>query len=373
MKQKLNFLYGSATAIGSMPHRDIDAAFKLIKDTLYSGPHWPQLPKLGGEETFVRQSLAPLWRLGMLDMEEKGSPFFCNERKDWLHKIERFYSLYLDYPAGDTKEGLKDDPPAVFAFSRETAAGFYKFLEQEWGKLSRKPLFLKGQLGGPLTLGLQVNAENKIPAFYNDDLRDIITKTLVLNARFQIRLLKRFSLPVVIFIDEPQLLSFGQSAYVALSREQISKSIGEVVSAINAEGAYAGVHCCSGIDWSVIFELPLRIVSFDAYDYFPSLLVYSEAIDVFLRNGGCLAWGLVPTNPEAIEKENAFSLKQRFFDGISRLARRGVNPELLSRQYLLTPACGAGTLSADACARVYRITRELQEMLRETTAGNIPD
>jgi len=363
VKERIDFLYGLATAIGSMPHQDIDAAIALIKDTLYSGPHWPQLPKLGREETFVRQYLAPLLRLGMLDTGKAGASFFCNERNDWLQKMERFYSLYLDC---DLEGVQKEDSLSNFAFPRGVATGFYKFLEEEWGKLSRKPLFLKGQLSGPLSIGLQVNDENGVPAFYRDDLRDVITKTLALNARNQVHLLKKFSLPVVIFIDEPQLLSFGQSAYVALSREGISKSIGEVVAAINAEGAYAGVHCCSGIDWSIIFELPLQIVSFDAYDYFESLLVYSEAIDAFLKNGGCLAWGLVPTS-EAIEKENALSLKERFFEGIARLARRGVSPELLSRQYLLTPSCGAGTLSVAECEKVYRITSELQKLLSETS------
>jgi hypothetical protein len=359
MKKKVSFLFGLATAIGSMPHQDIDVALELIKDTLCSGPHWPQLPKLGREETFVRQYLSPLLKLGIMDIGKGETPFFCNGRNDWLQKMERFYSLYLDCD----QEGVqKDTSLSIFAFPREAASGFYKFLEEKWGKLSRKPLFLKGQLSGPLSIGLQVNDENGVPAFYRDDLRDIITKTLVLNARHQVRLLKKFSLPVVIFIDEPQLLSFGRSTYVALSREHISKSIGEVVSVINAEGAYAGVHCCSGIDWSIIFELPLQIVSFDAYDYFESLLVYSDAIDAFLKNGGCLAWGLVPTS-EAIEKENTLSLKERFYEGIARLARRGVSPELLSRQYLLTPSCGAGTLSVAECEKVYRITSELQKFL----------
>jgi hypothetical protein len=366
MKQEISFLYGLATAIGSMPHYDVDAALELIKETLNFGPHWPQLPKVGKEETFVRQYLSPLFRLGMIDTGKGETPFFCNECNDWLQKMERFYSFYLDC---EVEGALINDSFSSFAFPQEAATGFYKFLEEKWGKLSRKPLFLKGQLSGPLTVGLQVSAENNVPAFYRDDLRDIITKTLALNARYQARLLKKFSLPVVIFIDEPQLLSFGQSAYVALSREQISKSIGEVVSAINAEGAYAGVHCCSGIDWSILFELPLQIVSFDAYYYFESMLVYGNAIDDFLKNGGCLAWGLVPTS-EAIEKESALSLKDRFFKGIGRLSRRGVKPELLTSQYLLTPSCGAGTLSIAACEKVYRITSELQRMLPEFLNNN---
>ena len=51
MSSGKEFLYGSATGIGTMPHEDV-AALKLIKEYMPSGPHWPQLPKLGTEEGF---------------------------------------------------------------------------------------------------------------------------------------------------------------------------------------------------------------------------------------------------------------------------------------------------------------------------------
>src|SRR3990167_10526826 len=40
----------SATAIGSFPHPDPGAAFKLISKTLPEVPCWPQLPKRGIQE-----------------------------------------------------------------------------------------------------------------------------------------------------------------------------------------------------------------------------------------------------------------------------------------------------------------------------------
>ena len=379
MLQKASFLYGLATGIGSMPHQEVKPALDLIREMLPWGPHWPQLPQRTKDEGFVQQYLNPLLKLEMLAGEKGGTPFFIDHDDRWPEKSARFYELYfaclagegsktLHYVQCDRQSNRKHEehaasPLSFFAFSPAAAAGFYKFLEQKWGTLSRRPHFLKGQVTGPLSLGLQVKAGDQTPAFYDAELREIITKTLVLNARFQVRSLKRFSLPVVIFIDEPLLFYYGQQAGISLSRTQIGQSLAELVSAITAEGAYAGVHCCAGADWSILFELSPHIVSFDAYSYFDSLLVYSAETEIFLRKGGCLAWGLVPTT-EALEAEDVFSLQERFFQGIQRLSRQGVSADLLAKQYLLTPSCGTATLSPVQCARIYHTTFELQELLQ---------
>jgi hypothetical protein len=158
------------------------------------------------------------------------------------------------------------------------------------------------------------------------------------------------------------LPAYGQSPYISLSREHIIKSLEEIVTAIKKEGAYVGVHCCSGGDWSILFQLPIHLVSFDAYSYFDSMLVYSEELDSFLKKGGCLAWGLVPTS-EDVEVETVASLKEKFWEANKRLSKRGVTPELLARQYLLTPSCGTGTLAAAQSEKIYRITAQLQNKL----------
>ncbi|HHT9134541.1 MAG TPA: hypothetical protein ACFYD2_06540 [Candidatus Avalokitesvara rifleensis] len=47
----------SATAIGSFPHPDPGAAFKLIPKTLPEVPCWPQLPKRVAKSTRVRRDV----------------------------------------------------------------------------------------------------------------------------------------------------------------------------------------------------------------------------------------------------------------------------------------------------------------------------
>ncbi len=355
------FLYGSATGIGSMPHLEIAGAIQLIRENLPCGPHWPQLPGLGGEEGFARQYLTPLIQLNIVGLKKGEAPFFYDLEEDWPEREQAFYELYLDVLEDPLKKGKLIDS---FAFSRRDARGFYAFLEEEWLGKAVKPLFVKGQISGPLSLGLQIVSGDGKAAFYHHGLRDILVKSLALQAKFQVRALKKFSLPVVIFIDEPALLSFGQSAYTSLAAGDISAGLEEIILAIREEGGIPGVHSCSGVDWSILFALPLEIVNFDAYTYFDSLLVYAQEMDAFLKRGGVLAWGLVPTS-EAIENEEAAGLQERFFGGIERLAKMGVGSDLLRRQYMLTPSCGTATLSLSQAEKVYRLTSGLRAALNK--------
>ncbi len=386
-RQKGGFLYGLATGIGSLPYQKTSPALDLIRETLPLGPHWPQLPQRTKDESLVRQFLGPLLKLEMLTAEKGGSPFFVDHADCWPEKSASFFELYLacladespgifhsvqdDRQSGSAPGGRQSykehehatDPLSFFAFSPASAAGFYKFLEQDWGTLDRRPHFLKGQVVGPLSLGLQLRANDQTPAFYRAELREIITKALALNACFQVRSLKKFSLPVVIFIDEPLLFYYGHQAGISLSRTEIKQSLSEIIMAITDEGAYAGVHCCSGADWSILFELSPHIISFDAFYYFESLLVYTAEMEAFLRKGGCLGWGLVPTM-EGLSAVNVFSLREKFFQGIKRLSRLGVSADLLAGQYLLTPSCGVATLSPAEAEKVYQLTFALQALLQ---------
>ena len=362
MSENINVLYGSATGIGSMPHGDPVQALELIMETLPCGPHWPQLSGRGRREGFLRQFLNLPVELGLIELEKGESPFFYDQSNDWPEKVAKFYELYLECQDNESNSNILNDALFSSAFPRENAAGFYQFLDENWESLSCKPKYLKGQLSGPLSVGLQINAADGIPAFYREELRDLINRTLALAARLQVQSLKRFFLPVVIFVDEPLLLSYGQSPYISLSREHIVQSLEAVVMSIREAGAYAGVHSCSGGDWSILFQLPLHIVNFDAYGFLDSMLAYGEELEGFLRRGGCLGWGLVPTS-EPVAQEDAFSLREKFYEGIRRLSRQGVSPDLLATQYLLTPSCGTGTLSVAQCEQVYRTTAELHKLL----------
>ncbi len=90
--------------------------------------------------------------------------------------------------------------------------------------------------------------------------------------------------------------------------------------------------------------------------------IYPDEFTGFLRNGGYLAWGIVPTT-EAIREENAVSIKKRFDAGMERLSK-SLPRDLLLSQILLTPSCGTGSRSIEETEKVFKTLIELKGLLK---------
>ncbi len=348
-----------ATGIGSLPHQSVDEGINLIKENLQYIPHWPQLPRRNPREGIVRQYLAPLVQAGLVTSEEEddGKPYFRTDAPDWDERVLNYYETLVEVEENNFTESNVGE---MFAFPADTAEGFYAFLQENWE--ASEVEVIKGQVSGPLVIGLQVTDPAGSAAFYNDQLREILVKTLTYQSCWQLQKLAAFQKPVLIFIDDPAIYGYGTSTYVGLSREFIQQSVQEMVTGIKNAGGVSGVHCCAGVDWSLLFDLPLDVVNFDAYGYFSSMLVYTDQLKDFLQRGGILSWGIVPTSQE-IEEENAESLMAKLREGIDTLVSHGVERRLLEEQLMVTPSCGAGTLTEAQAEKVYRLLREVEQNL----------
>lgn len=345
--------WGLATGIGSLPHKELKAALDIIFQRLPEIPHWPQLPALSEEEGFIRQYLKPLLERQLVVESPTRSPYFATDAPDWLERLTGFYSEVL--------AEINPDAFVHFGFPESSAAGFYSFLARRFPQ--PPTCYLKGQLVGPVTMGFQVTDEKFQPAFYQDDLRDVLVRTLALQIRWQARTLKAYGLPVLLFIDDPGIYGYGQSAFVGLSRELIQESLRPLIDVAHEEGVLVGVHACAGLDWSLLFELPFDLVNIDVYHYFTSLLLYATEFNQYLSRGGALAWGLVPTS-EQVEQETPQTLLNRLEEYFSVLAKKGVDPERMRKQLLFTPSCGTGTLTKLQAETVYYLLEEISRQYR---------
>lgn len=346
---------GLPAAIGSLPYGSPEPALALIEKTLPEIPHWPQLPLRGTQEGFVLQNLNPLLETGILEYDAE-KVVFASDAADWPDRLAAFYMLYLAAEEGD-EEALNR-----FAMPREAATGFYAFLEKiESGGWD--PICLKGQAVGPLTAAFQLTDRDGRPAYYNEQIRDVIVKNLALSARWQAARLAGFGRKTLVFVDEPGISIYGQSTYITVTREMIIEDMNAVIDGIQAGGALAGIHSCAAVDWGILFESKTSVVSFDAYSYFDSMLPYRAELKAFLERGGVVAWGIVPTS-EAARNETAESLAGRLNAIWDGLAGRGIAREMLTSQALITPACGTGTLPADLAERIYDLTAGVSQRVR---------
>lgn len=348
------------TAIGSFPLQDPKDACSLVLERFPKIPFWPQLPQKSFREGMLYQ-----FTEGMPSLQVTSERLYFST--DSLHFHEELTSFYDDYLA-ITEERDLCRLEERFGLSHDYASSFHILLELLTENFSSHVIALKGHVTGPFTLSLGLTDEKRVPAFYNAQLRDIITKTLGLKARYQIEKLKDYKVPVIVFIDEPGLSAFGTSTFISIVSGDIQRMLSEIINDIHSRGALAGIHCCENTDWSLILESEVDILSFDAYGFFDKLLLYPEELRGFLARGGIMAWGIIPT--DSAELDSVFrgnAIVDLWKTKLDLLLERGLGEErkIITRS-LITPSCGLGSLSPDLSLKVLDLTERLsRELQRE--------
>ncbi|MEW6068800.1 MAG: hypothetical protein AB1610_10985 [Nitrospirota bacterium] len=329
----------TTTGIGSLPHTNPTEACGLALKTC-DIPFWPQLPRLS-----FRESMVPQFSEGMpcIKIDEHREIIWIE--KDKGDDLARFYETY--------SEDLK------IAVSEDYARGFYAFIEMLEGRDFK---YLKGQVTGPLTFTLGLKDSDGRPVYFDEELREISLMVLKAKIFWQIRILKRFAEHIIIFIDEPILSALGSTSYIGVNPDEALRLLRETSDAIKHAGGIPGIHCCGKADWQMVINSKVEIINFDAYEYVETISLYPDEFTAFLKNGGYLAWGIVPTT-DSIKGENTDSIKRRFKNGFERLSK-SLSPDLLLSKVLLTPSCGAGSRSIAETLKIFSILAELKNSLK---------
>ncbi len=348
---------GMTLAIGSMPHRSPDRAVDLILDACPEAPCWPQLPALGFQENMWTQFSegVPCIR----PVPDKQKIFFARPDAA-LDELTTFYQRCMEY---EETGNLPED----FALSPAFARGLYRFRERISGRHPPPP-FVKGQITGPLTFGLSILDENGLPALFDDTLSDAIRKAIQMKALWQIGFLKPMAAQGILFVDEPILAGFGSAAYINLSRDQAISTMREIFSTVKAAGFLVGSHCCANTDWSLMVEAGVDIINFDAYAYTESIGLYADSVSAFLKKGGTLAWGLVPSMHQE-QRPDTEELYRMLMDGIEKLKEKGLPEKELTENMVLTTSCGLGTLAEEEAEAALTELKQLGEAVRARRPG----
>lgn len=344
----------TATAIGSLPHRDAEEACALTLKYLTEAPAWPQLPRRDFRENMYAQYSEGL--PGVV-VDAEGRKVFCDTERDLFAEMEEVLRAYLE---GDLEWA---------AISEDYASGLHAMRRRVAAEGRRYPL-LKGQVTGPVSFGLTVLDRRNRPILYDDQMAEVMVRLLNLKARWMEEFLRSAgaSEEVLIFLDEPYLVSVG-SALVSVSRQQVVDSIRGCTEGLDC---LTGAHCCGNTDWTLLYQAGLDVVNFDAYGYMESLALYPEELSRFLEGGGILAWGLVPNTP-AVDEEEVAGLVRRFEEGVRLLASRGVDEGLLRERAMITPSCGLEGLSEERAERAYRLAAEVSAALRGEEPGRLSE
>ncbi len=333
-----------AAGIGSLPHTDVAEAVEAVLTYCPDLPHWPQLPNVSCWEGMNEQALA-----GLPGLAREDGRLRLVQDDAFFEGVDR---LFAAFEAGDTSAG---------ALSEEAAHGLRPLLEAVRERGIREA---KGQIAGPITTGMAVLGPEGNPILYDDVARDVLVKLLALRVRWQAEQIREAGAEPVVFVDEPFLASFGTPFF--------GWDVGpvrETLEAVLPEGLTVGSHCCSNTEWSIFLSGRIDIVSFDAFEFAENFLVYRDDLAAFLGRGGTIAWGIVPTDPEALAGETAESLRERLLGLVAKVEALGFSREAVLAQSLVTPACGLGTRPPDAAMKALELTRDVAAGLREDYLG----
>ena len=113
----------------------------------------------------------------------------------------------------------------------------------------------------------------------------------------------------------------------------------------------------------MIIEADPDIINFDAFAFTEYFLLYPDAISRFINSGGTVAWGIVPTS-DFRGTETVDELRQKLELGVASLKEIGLDPDLIARRSLITPACGMGTMDEKSSNRVLELLSLVSKEMR---------
>ena len=327
------------TAMAVMPHTDPERALKAALSL--DIPFWPQLPRLSYYEDMYVQASEHFPGI-VLDLDKKTLAFSMDK---FVAELE------------DTLAHFED--PAYFDISTRYSDVYHRFLALD---LSGR-LAIRGQLEGPISFGLNVLDQDKRPIIFDDTVRPFMYDFMARRINVQLERLKEINPNAFMFIDEPglQFLFSALSGYDSMAART---NMEEFLSVVDSP---RGIHLCGNPDWDFLLNLDLDILSLDVYLNGAIFANYAGSIKRFLDRGGVIVWGLVPTNFEPFDAENAQSLAGRLEEIWSILSRKGIDRDLLLAESLLSPAtcCLVNPDGEKTVEAAFKVVQDLSVRLRD--------
>ena len=318
---------GARIAVGSLPYLDPAEAVRAQARFFPEMPAWPQLPKKSIRETMVRQGLSGI---PGLSWDEKDQPLWALSPSDSEEALELL------------KWGNEQNKLDRAAFGDAEAAGFSAFLSA-WGEKPPASLgAVKGQCVGPVTLGLALVDENGEAVLGSKKGMEVLREYLLLHARWQVSRLSALGKPVVFFLDEPSLNGRFRPEEYGYHWKEIREWYRVFFEALQEEGVLTGLHCCGPGSWDWFFESPVEIFHVDAFRYLNQVEEQAGSFAGFIRRGGIVAWGMVPTAMSRGLFPEPAELLTRWIECFRKLRAQGLSPEEIAGRSLFSTSCGLG-------------------------------
>ena len=294
----------SCLHLGILPHKNLNAVVDIISKHFPDLPFWAQLPNYAPVEGQFLQFTTPIPGIKSDILKTK---YYLDTRSYVFQTRSR--GIIKDYEDISFDKLKKYRPNSVFF-------DYFLRIIDEF-----KPEFAKGQITGPITIGLLLSDERGVPLIENHKVMDLITKCCILQCISQICEMKAVHPPVkpIIFIDEPALGKAVITDNACRSPKVIKSILKKITQAIKENGGIPAISSSSCTDWNYAVESGFKIICINPATQFVTLLNKDLKLDKFLNSGGKIAWIAIPDNEEKIKKTELNQLLQQYLSNVIRL------------------------------------------------------
>ncbi|MDP2831049.1 MAG: hypothetical protein Q8O02_02215, partial [Candidatus Omnitrophota bacterium] len=155
------------------------------------------------------------------------------------------------------------------------------------------------------------------------------------------------------------------SAYTTVNRNDVIDVYSELADSLKKQGSLIGIHCCGNTDWSMLTDTAgIDIINFDAFNFQERFVLYAENLNRFLKKGGIICWGIVPTQEFNVDQSPEL-LAGKIKSGLDLLAKKGIDRQLLLERLLISPACGLGTLDVQKAEGILSLLNQTSLFIRK--------
>ena len=301
----------STTAMGIMPHRDVDRALELALSLEI--PFWPQLPNVSLHE----------------DMYVQASQHFPGIATDFDKERLVFDTARFEQELDEYF--MEMDLPETFALTKEYSIVFHEFLSKKLQGYKA----IRGQVTGPVSFGFKVLDESLKPMIYNEEARAVLFDFIQKKANIQYRELRLKNLNAFVWLDEPGL-GYAFSGLSGYNEQHAKEDYHNFLEGL--EGP-KGLHLCADVNLPYLLELGVEILSFDAYqiEFMPK--EYASSVAEFLKSGGIISWGIIPTESTTLATQTPEILAATLSDYWEVISQNtGLPLEQIAEQALVAPA-----------------------------------
>ena len=185
--------------------------------------------------------------------------------------------------------------PETFSLTASYSVAYHRFLATDLAGYAA----IRGQLIGPVSFGFKVTDENNVPIIYNEDVRALLADFIQRKVNAQYRELRSKNPNAFVWLDEPGLgwVFSGLSGYDDVHAK---RDYADFLGGLSGPKA---LHLCANVNLPYLLGLGTDILSFDAYQMELMPRAYAEPIARFLRAGGTISWGIVPTDSSVLSHE----------------------------------------------------------------------